>query len=137
MQDIKKVFDDYYEAVYDTDRNRALKRVDLALIEGILPEDIVFKVVIPSIQKLITDLVDGHRANLSQHYICSQVSGEVVELLLPLFKSGGERKGTIILGTSRGDFHGLGKKIVGGCLSANIPTCQIKCHLSSEILYLS
>jgi methanogenic corrinoid protein MtbC1 len=120
MESIEQTFSKYYGALQDTDRNRALAVVEEALSEGISPEDIVFQVVIPSIEHMLSYLVDTKGATLSQHYICSKVSSEVTDRLLPIFTLKQEKKGTIVLGTARGDFHGLGKKIVGGCLTANM-----------------
>ena len=120
MESINEISESYYEALIDTDRDRALAIVEQALVEGISPEEMVFSVVVPSIDRMLTELIDSREATLAQHYICSKVSSEVTDKLLPLFSRKQKMKGTIILGTARGDFHGLGKKIVGGCLRANM-----------------
>lgn len=115
-----RIFNEYYEAVYDTNRDQALFVIDKALEDGAKPEDIVFKVVVPTIEKMLSELVDSEGATLSQHYICSKVSAEITDKMIPLFKKQQKNRGTIVLGTARGDFHGLGKKIVAGCLKANM-----------------
>ena len=120
MTILENTFTDFYEAVFDTDRERALEVVDRAVEEGLSPEDIIFSVVVPSIEKMLSELVDSRGATLSQHYICSKVAEEVTDRMVPLFSGGRERKGTVVIGTARGDFHGLGKKIVAGCLKANM-----------------
>lgn len=120
MNLLETVKQDYFEAVYDTDRDRALSVVDKAIERGVSPEEIIFNVIIPVIEKMTSSLIDDHKATLSQHYICSMVSGEISDKLLPLFKKGVSEKGVVVIGTAKGDFHGLGKKIVGGCLKANL-----------------
>ena len=111
---------DYFEAVFDTNRDRAFSVVDNALTKGISPEEIIFNVVVPSIEMMTAAIVDGQGATLSQHYICSIVSGEVTDKLLPMFSKSEEKRGIVVIGTAQGDFHGLGKKIVSGCLKANL-----------------
>lgn len=120
MSLIHKVFTEYYNAVYDTNREKALEIIDLALGKGAAPEEIVFEVVIPTIEKMLSELVDSEGATISQHYLCSKVSAEITDKMIPLFKQHQKSKGIVVLGTARGDFHGLGKKIVAGCLKANM-----------------
>lgn len=113
----------YYDAVYDTNRKEAFRIIDEALANGIEPEDVVFHIVIPSIEKMISALIDID-ATISQHFIASQVSEEVTEKMLALFKKTPGIEGKIIIGTPVGDFHGLGKKIVAGCLRAKMFTVE-------------
>jgi len=117
---IKNVLEDYYDAVFDTNRDKALDVIQKAREKGVLPEDIVFEVVVPAIERMLSDLTTSHDATLAQHFICSKVSAEVTDAMVPLFRQEQIGRGTVILGTARGDFHGLGKKIVGGCLKANM-----------------
>ena len=124
MNIIKKTLEAYYEAVFDTNRDKALAVVQSALKKGVLPEDIVFEVVVPAIERMLLDLTQSHGATLAQHFICSKVSAEVTDAMVPLFRQKHTGKGTVIIGTARGDFHGLGKKIVGGCLKANMYDVQ-------------
>lgn len=121
---IEKVLEDYYDAVFDTNRDLALDVVQKALDSGVLPEEIVFEVVVPAIERMLVDLTDSHKATLAQHFICSKVSAEVTDAMVPRFRRRHTGRGTVILGTARGDFHGLGKKIVGGCLKANMFTVE-------------
>jgi len=44
----------------------------------------------------------------------------VTDRLIPLFAAVPEVRGHVVIGTSHGDFHGLGKKIVIGCLKARM-----------------
>lgn len=110
----------YYEALFDTDRERALAVVDQALIDGTTPEDIVFKVVIPVIDRMINELTVSFDATISQHYMTSKVSEEVTTAMIEKFEKTAIGEVPIVLGSAWGDFHGLGKRIVGGCLKANM-----------------
>ena len=118
MDLIKSTLDEYYYAVYDTNRDRALKIVEEALQSGVCAEDIVFKIVIPTVERMVVKLIEQDEITLSQHYIASKVAEEVTDKMIPLFEKSPRGKGKIVIGSSSGDFHGLGKKIVSGCLLA-------------------
>lgn len=115
-------FTRYYEALLDTDRDQALALLTRALDDGVSPEEIVFQVVTPAIERMSRDLTRDLATTLSQHFIAAQISEAAIEMLLPLFSSAPESKGSIVIGTSSGDFHGLGKKIVRGCLRTKMYT---------------
>ncbi len=110
----------FYDALFDTDRVRARGVIDSALRRRIAPEELVFSVVLPGIERMTESLVDRENTNLSQHFLASQICEEVIDLLLPLFRGAPTFQGTVVLGASCGDFHGLGKKIVRGCLRASL-----------------
>lgn len=109
---------EYREAILDTDRERALRTVRDAVDGGVAPEEIVFGLVIPTIESMIRSIGENSGASLAQHFMTSQISAEVAEEMVSRFS--GERKiaGRVVIGTSAGDFHGLGKRIVIGCLKA-------------------
>lgn len=110
---------DYQTAIIDTDRDQAMQIVHDAFSGGISAEDIVFRVVIPSIERLISD-ISSNPGSLAQHYICSQIAAEVVDEMIPHFVQTPESIGHVVIGTSPGDFHALGKRIVIGCLKARM-----------------
>lgn len=120
MGAIETAFTAYYDAVFDTNREAAFAAVDRALAAHVSPEEIVFDVVIPAIERMVKALTENYAATLSQHFIASRVAEEVVARMIPRFARQPTGKGKIVIGTSPGDFHGLGKKIVAGCLRANI-----------------
>jgi methanogenic corrinoid protein MtbC1 len=120
MHLIQETLDSYYDAVYDTNRDLALHVIDTALEKGITPEEIVFEVVIPAIDRMIKDLTVNLDATISQHFIASKVAEEVTESMVLKFKKKPGGEGTIVIGTAWNDFHGLGKKIVSGCLRAHL-----------------
>ena len=108
----------YNEAIFDTDRERALKVINDAVAGGISPENIVFQIVIPAIEEMITSISESYDASLAQHFLTSQIAADVVDEMVPKFKQSPEVVGRVVIGTSQGDFHGLGKRIVIGCLRA-------------------
>lgn len=110
----------YLEALFDTDKERALHIIQTLLNQGTPPEDIIFKIVIPGIEHMIGGVASDNLVTLSQHFLASQIAEEVTDQLLPLFKTAPHIRGRIVIGSSFGDFHGLGKKIVGGCLKAGL-----------------
>lgn len=110
----------YYQAVWDTDRELALGVVHAALDAGLSPESVVFDVILPTFERMLIGFTQTGESNLSQHFVASKVSEEAVELLLPRFRKAVPRSGVIVLGSARGDFHGLGKSIVRGCLRAQM-----------------
>jgi methanogenic corrinoid protein MtbC1 len=113
---IDQVIAAFNAALVDTDRNAALKTVHDALEQGITPEEIVFKVVVPAAVSINAIL----GANLAQHFMTAQIAAQVTEEMLTLFKTPPVLIGKMVIGTSQGDFHGLGKKIVMGCLKAQM-----------------
>jgi trimethylamine corrinoid protein len=120
--DISSITENYYDAVLDTDRDEALHVIDEAINSGVEPETLVFDVVLPSLDGMLHAISRDDNATLSQHFISVKFAGEVVETLIARFKIKPTCSGTIVLGTAAGDFHGLGKKIVAGCLAAHMYT---------------
>jgi uroporphyrinogen decarboxylase len=114
------IIKNYNEAVLDTDRVRALQVVADAVAQGVSPEDIVFKVVIPGMDMMVKALSEGFDTNLAQHFMTSQIAADVTEKMLLLFKAPPSIVGTVIIGTASGDLHTLGKRIVIGCLKAQM-----------------
>ena len=117
---LDEVIRNYNAAVLDTDRVRALQVVNEAVERGVSPEDIVFKVVIPGLDMMIKALSEGFDTNLAQHFMTSQIAADVTEKMLALFRTPPESAGTVVIGTAAGDLHTLGKRIVIGCLKAQM-----------------
>ena len=113
---LKQVIAAYNEAVFDTDRARALEVIRGAVDEGISPEDIVFKVVVPGIEAMMKAISEDFDANLAQHFMTAQIALQVTEEMNPRFATPPEIVGRVVLGTAKYDLHSLGKRIVSGCL---------------------
>lgn len=116
----QRTLDVYLKALFDTDKPAALRIVQGALDGGMTPEKVVFDVIIPGMETMIGGMISDNLVTLSQHFLASQIAEEVVDRLIPLFANVPEIRGHVVIGTSHGDFHGLGKKIVIGCLRARM-----------------
>jgi len=108
----------YNEAVFETDKDAAFAVVNAALADGMTPEEIVFKVVIPAVEEMMSNITKDPDANLAQHFMTAQIAAEVTEKMLLKFEHPPEIVGRVVIGTAHGDLHSLGKRIVMGCLKA-------------------
>lgn len=108
----------YNEAVYETDKYAALEVVERALATGFTAEDIVFKLVIPAVEQMMTLIEKDPDANLAQHFMTAQIAAEVTERMLEKFQKPPVMIGRVIIGAAHGDLHSLGKRIVSGCLKS-------------------
>ncbi|GAB0056889.1 Glutamate mutase sigma subunit [Candidatus Magnetaquicoccaceae bacterium FCR-1] len=108
----------YQDAVFDTDRDAAFAVVHDALNHGVAPEEIVFRVVVPASEEMMSRISRDPDANLAQHFMTAQISAEITEEMLKRFSRSPKAIGRVVIGTARGDLHSLGKRIVSGCLKA-------------------
>jgi methanogenic corrinoid protein MtbC1 len=108
----------YNEAVFDTDKDAAFAVVNSALEQGMSAEDVVFRVVIPAVEEMMSVIARDPDANLAQHFMTAQIAAEVTEKMLEKFRHPPETVGRVVIGTAYGDLHSLGKRIVMGCLKA-------------------
>jgi len=115
---LEQVMSQYNEAIMDTDRDRALQVVRDALALEITPEEVVFEVVVPAIELMMKSISENQGVSLAQHFMAAQIASEVVDDMVPRFRKAPQIIGQVVIGTSQGDFHGLGKRIVAGCLKA-------------------
>lgn len=108
----------YNTAVFDTDKDAAFAVVNAALAQGMSAEDVVFRVVIPAVEEMMSLIAKDPDANLAQHFMTAQIAAEVTEKMLGKFRHPPEIVGRVVIGTAHGDLHSLGKRIVMGCLKA-------------------
>ena len=108
----------YNEAVFETDKEAAFRVVDDARAQGLSAEDVVFQVVIPAVEQMMSEITRDPDANLAQHFMTAQIAAEVTERMLLQFAHPPEILGRVVIGTAAGDLHSLGKRIVMGCLKA-------------------
>jgi len=109
---------DYNEAVFEIDKEAALAVVENALANGVTPEDVVFKIVMPAVENMMQHVLNDLDTNLAQHFMTAQIAAEITEKMLQKFTQPPETIGRVIIGTSFGDLHSLGKRIVMGCLKS-------------------
>lgn len=115
---LERIVKAYNEAVFETDKEAAFQVVEAALAGGLTAEDVVFKVVIPAVEEMMSNITKDPDANLAQHFMTAQIAAEVTEKMLLKFKHPPEIIGRVVMGTAHGDLHSLGKRIVMGCLKA-------------------
>ncbi len=115
---LARIIKAYNEAVFETDKEAAFDVVKAALADGLSAEDIVFKIVIPAVEEMMSNITRDPDANLAQHFMTAQIAAEVTEKMLEKFAHPPEVIGRVVIGTAAGDLHSLGKRIVMGCLKA-------------------
>jgi trimethylamine corrinoid protein len=113
----------FNEAIYDTDRERALDIALGAVGDGHRPETIVFDVVVPAMEMRTSPTGERPAFNLAQHFLTSQIAAAVTEALLPLFAEPPQTIGRVVIGNPLGDLHTLGKRIVIACLRTQMIDC--------------
>ena len=107
----------YNEAVFETDKEAAIRVVETALAEGVTPEDVIFKLVIPAVDEMMTFMNKDPDANLAQQFMTAQIASEITAKMLVKFRYPPEPVGLVVIGSAFGDLHSLGKRIVMGCLA--------------------
>lgn len=122
--DLQHLITAFNDALFDTDWNRALQVVHDAVDQGVTPEEVVFDVVLPALAPRAAAAGEHRAMNLAQHFLTSQIAAAVTEEMLPRFRRAPETIGRIVIGNAPGDLHVLGKRIVMGCLRAQM----IECH---------
>ncbi len=113
---LEKAIKEFNEALFDTDREQAMNIVVKAIDDGARAEDVVFTVIIPAVDNMIKEMSESQGANLAQHFMTSQIASEATEYALTKFTTVPKKIGHVVIGTSKGDLHTLGKRIVMGCL---------------------
>lgn len=130
---LDQIRESFWEAVLDTNRDRALDVVRRSVRRGVSPEEIVFEVVIPVLEQRGASVATTTEMNLAQHFVAAQIAAEVTDEMIPEFAQAPETAGRAIIGTAVGDLHSLGKRIVTGCLKARmIDTVDLGVNVDAE-----
>jgi len=128
-----KLVSAYNTAIFDTDKLEVYQVIDKALASGMLPEEIIFEIIIPAIDSMMPNISESKEVNLAQHFFASKMASEITDKMVSQFKTSPQIIGNVVIGTSTGDFHGLGKRIVCGCLNAHfIKTIDLGLNISAE-----
>jgi len=115
---LSQVIAEYHDAIVDTDQEKALRVVQDAVRGGVSPEDIVFKVVLPSMDQMMKSISESKEMSLAQHFVSARIADMVTAEMIAKFQTAPEVKGRVVIGNSYGDMHSLGRRIVIGCLKA-------------------
>ena len=79
------LFNSFQEAVFDTDKEATIRAVYQALNSGVSPEEIIFEMVIPTIENQTRISGEGWQWSLGQHFMAAQIASQVTEEMLPRF----------------------------------------------------
>jgi 5-methyltetrahydrofolate--homocysteine methyltransferase len=107
------------ESVKKGDHEQAVKQVKEALVSGTRATDILEKGLVPGIQAL-GELFKNGQAFLPEILISVRAMNRgLEELKSHLIDAQAQKKGTVVLGTVKGDLHDIGKNLVRMMLEGN------------------
>lgn len=109
----------YQQAIFNADKEAATDIIRRSMESGMSAEDIVFYVIIPSMDNMVK-IINDKNISVAQQCMASQISAEIVDKLVKEFVKAPDPYGKVVIGTPEGDFHSLGKKIVVCSLRANM-----------------
>lgn len=108
----------YNEAVGDGDRDQALNIIRDAVAAGLSPENAVFEIIIPAVERMADQIALSPESSLALHFLMARIGATATEEMVKEFAAPCPSKGRVVLGTALGDMHSLGRTIVGGCLKS-------------------
>jgi corrinoid protein of di/trimethylamine methyltransferase len=112
MADLQKL----YDAIVDGDAKTTLEMTKQALADGMTPEELVAKYMIPAMDEV------GKRFEAEEYFVpelllAGRAMKGALEVLRPLLAaSGAQPAGKVIIGTVKGDLHDIGKNLVAAML---------------------
>lgn len=107
------------DAVIRGDSHAAFELTEKALMEGVSPDEILNKGLIPGLQKVGNFFEKGHYF-LPELIVAGDAVSKAMELLHPLFgEENAAVKGKYLIGTVQDDLHDVGKNIVIMMLKGN------------------
>ena len=95
---LEQIINAYNEAIPGIDREQALKVIHDAVALGVSPEDVVFRIVVPSIEQMVKAISEDLDADLARHFMIYQIAVEVTENMLPRFKASTMGAGRVVIG---------------------------------------
>ena len=112
MADLQKL----YDAVVDGDAKTTLEMTKQAIADGLTPEELVAKYMIPAMDEV------GRRFEAEEYFVpelllAGRAMKGALGVLRPLLAaSGAKPAGKVIIGTVKGDLHDIGKNLVAAML---------------------
>jgi len=102
------------QAIVDQDGDAVLEAVNEALAEGIDPRDVINKGLLPGLNVIGEQFEseDIFLPELMQAALAFQAAMTVLEPAIKAAGGADEKKGTIVIGTVKGDLHSIGKNIL-------------------------
>ena len=130
MSEYKEIFD----AVLEGDNDGALAAARVLLDKGTAPLDIINDGLIAAMAE-VGRLFKADELFIPEVMMSAQTVSEVIDMLKPMLEGEQSSRGTVVIGTVKGDIHDIGKNLVALLLSSNGYTV---CDLGNdEILAVS
>ncbi|MBN1848191.1 MAG: corrinoid protein [Deltaproteobacteria bacterium] len=115
----QEVFENLNKAVIEGDEDKILELTHSAIEQGLSPDDILKKGLIPGIRK-VGELFNSGEYFLPELIVSGKAMEKAVQQLTPLFHGEtASNTGKFLIGTVRGDVHDIGKNIVIMMLKSN------------------
>jgi 5-methyltetrahydrofolate--homocysteine methyltransferase len=112
MPDTTAVKEELKEAIIKGKRDAVEPLIRKALSEGLGPEEIMDKMMIPAMD-VVGDRFSRNEIFLPEMMIAARAMNTGLEILRPLLVAKGvSSKGKVVIGTVKGDIHDVGKNIV-------------------------
>ena len=109
------------QSIVDGAPENALALAKQALAQGLPPLDVIDNGFVPGMAE-VGELFAKHRMFLPDMLAAAEAMKAAMSVLEPELKRQGEARpsaGTVVLGTTKGDIHEIGKTLVGTLLTAN------------------
>lgn len=112
--DQHELLDDLKKAMVALDQEEVASKTTMSLAEGVSPLEIIQNGLMPGLSE-IGELFENEEIFLPELMKSAKVFQGAMDLLRPKIQEQGggvEKKGTIVIGTVKGDMHYIGKDIV-------------------------
>lgn len=112
--DQHELLDDLKKAMVALDQEEVVSKTTMSLAEGVSPLEIIQNGLMPGLNE-IGELFENEEIFLPELMKSAKVFQSAMDLLRPKIQEQGggvEKKGTIVIGTVKGDMHYIGKDIV-------------------------
>ncbi|MDO4731127.1 MAG: corrinoid protein, partial [Clostridia bacterium] len=107
-----EIFENIKNSVLQGRGKKTAEFVKLALSENFLPEDILNNAILPGMD-IVGDKFKNNEMFIPEVMMAARAVNSGVDLLKPLMSSNSQNlKGTVVIGTVKGDKHDIGKNLV-------------------------
>ena len=114
MNDYRKI----YDAVLEGDDEAALEEAESLLEAGASPLDIINDGLITAMEE-VGRLFKADELFIPEVMMSAQTVAGVIDILKPMLSGENSSRGTVVIGTVKGDIHDIGKNLVALLLSSN------------------
>jgi 5-methyltetrahydrofolate--homocysteine methyltransferase len=101
-------------AIKEWDKERLVSLVGKGLDTGLTPMELTKELLLPTLQKACRD-IDAHDITFPELVLLADTIKAALDILIPKIRASldrGTEKGTVVIGTVKGDIHDLGKNLV-------------------------